>query len=134
MNLATIEFEGIQLPPFAHNIDLASNTIDDVPESVKSWFFHFTVCVGTANSAPGSEALQNCRLLHRAIGENRGQMIENVTQRFDDQMAGEMIDSWIESLEVMMRLSEDKDSVNWTGTLTEQTPGGDVERLHAPQR
>jgi hypothetical protein len=110
-----IQFEGITLPRYAFNIDLASNNLPDLPEETQSWFFHFTACRGVDECKASAEVIKYCKSFLAGISAHTVHLKKELSAKFDEPTIDVMIKSWKSSAELMIQLSENRDRVNWTG-------------------
>ena len=121
MKTINIVFEGSLLPQYAYNIDLASNLLDNVPEGTKSWFFHFTVCAGVNKEEQTPHVIEHSRVLLCAITQSAFSLKRSLCEKYGNSTAETMLASWQVTLKEMIRLSENKRQVHWTGELVKQT-------------
>jgi len=114
--MTSIIFEGVELSPISIAIDHLGmhGNLPRLSEESSKWLWRFTICRGVKNE-------ESSERIKRHIGEvislakvHKNHLLKNVPLRFDGNFTEIHLKMWMNDLETILSLSEDKTVCHWT--------------------
>lgn len=114
-----ILFEDTILPKYAHLIDVMTNRLE-LPEETKSWFFHFSVCVGIQKTDQSDAVILHSERALDAFQKISIKTRGSLQKQFSDDDFTSVLEDWRNTLITMVRIAQSKEACTWTGDATKE--------------
>ena len=107
-----------QLPKWACSLDhLMYPFMAELTDAQREWFWQFPICVGRIRMAPVRKIRTLCSACTTYLRSNRRRAMRHLMSNFHPRpsaiRAAEILQSWIESLDVMIRLAKGSEPCWW---------------------
>ncbi len=114
--LANVLFQGRQLPPFAITLDVAANNeaLEGLDEETATWFWRFTICVGTTRREKSDIVLRHVNVLSTKLRAEGESLVPEIAKRFPNSDARRILRDWTECLRIICEEAKKTDECEWS--------------------
>lgn len=116
-NYPRIIFNKRRLPEGAIFIDYCAsgNFFDNIDEDLSKWFWKFTNCVGLNCSEESVKVVQYASKLKSMLLIDIEAVKKKLKDKYEPKEADQIIEWWIESLNIMIETANKRKVSNWIG-------------------
>ncbi len=114
-----IIFEMHVLPEYAFALDMLSDTdtFTGISEKCSEWFWRFSICVGMPKLSASTDVINNSIEALKVIQNPSDKMVNRIKQVFTNFAPNEIIESWQESLGIMVAIANNRKECQWVAPL-----------------